>query len=44
MKRLLQNEVETPLSIMIVNGKAFSGSEIMLDSVDSQLTLTIENV
>jgi ATP-dependent Clp protease ATP-binding subunit ClpB len=42
LKRLLQQEIETPLSRLIIQGKAVDGQQIMGDLVDGKFVLTAQ--
>jgi ATP-dependent Clp protease ATP-binding subunit ClpA len=40
LKRLIQHEIETPLSRLIIQGKALDGQTIVGDVVDGKFVLT----
>jgi ATP-dependent Clp protease ATP-binding subunit ClpB len=40
LKRLIQQDIETPLSRLIIQGKALDGQAIVGDIVDGKLVLT----
>ena len=42
LKRLLQQEIETPLSRLIIQGKAVDGQRIKGDLVDGRFVLTAQ--
>ena len=42
LKRLLQQEIETPLSRLIIQGKAVDGQRIVGDLVDGKFVLTAQ--
>ena len=42
LKRLIQHQIETPLSRLIIQGKALDGQRIVGDIVDGQFVLTAE--
>jgi len=43
LKRLIQNQIETPLSRLIIQGKAVDGQRILADVVDGQFILTAQD-
>ncbi len=44
LKRLIQQEIETPLSRLIIQGKAMDGQTIQGDLVDGQFVLTAKDI
>jgi ATP-dependent Clp protease ATP-binding subunit ClpB len=42
LKRLIQQDIETPLSRLIIQGKALDGQTIVGDIVDGKLVLTAQ--
>jgi len=42
MRRLIQREIEDPLSLMIISGKLSSGDIVQVDTKDGKITLKIK--
>lgn len=42
LKRLIQHEIETPLSRLIIQGKVADGQTVMGDLIDGKLTFTVK--